>query len=52
MSDLVRIVAPHFVAGVVLGQRCAPVVHYMRFWRYEKIARYCQGKRWACETIR
>jgi hypothetical protein len=48
-----RIVAPHFVAGIVLQEehacRCAPIVNYMLGWTRERIERYCAGKRWRVE---
>lgn len=57
MSDvLVRIVAPHFVAGVI-GQRngavitAAPIVRYMVGWTGDQVAAYCSRKGWACERV-
>lgn len=44
-----RIVAPHFVAGVVVGEVAAPIVNYMRAWSPERIEGYCQKKGWSCE---
>lgn len=58
---LIRITAPHFVAGVdtckmstsVLGWEedgydndCAPIVKYMRHWKPYKIKLYCRSKGW------
>jgi len=48
---MIRIVAPHFVAGVVVGERAAPIIRYMTQWTAEQIELYCRSKRWRCETI-
>lgn len=48
---LLRIIAPHFVAGVVPGKAAAPIVRYMRGWSYDKIYCYCQQKGWTCEVV-
>lgn len=45
-STLVRIEAPHFVAGVVVGVRAAPIVAYMTHWRLGQILAYCARKGW------
>jgi len=46
----VRIVAPHFVAGVEVystrGNKCAPIIHYMRTWAMRTILDYCDKKGW------
>lgn len=42
----VRIVAPHFTAGVIIGIAAAPIVSYMRAWPIERIVAYCFSKRW------
>lgn len=47
----VRITAPHFCAGVVVGERAAPIVQYMREWTLERIQSYCQRKGWLCEVL-
>ena len=49
MSKLVRILAPHFVAGLVLGGQCAPIIRYMHGWPPERIRAYCKGKGWTVE---
>lgn len=52
---LIRIVAPHFTAGVVLGTgnvgfvmvvRAAPIVKYMMGWTEEHVRDYCKRKHW------
>lgn len=49
---MIRILAPHFVAGVDLSaRRAAPILSYMRTWSAERIARYCQSKGWQWERI-
>lgn len=48
-----RIVAPHFVAGVTPGNASmtAPIVRYMATWSEARIRAYCARKRWACEVL-
>lgn len=48
---MLRILAPHFVAGIVIGERAAPIVRYMANWSRERIERYCAGKRWRVEVV-
>ena len=48
---LLRITAPHFVAGIVVGQRAAPIIAYMRRWDRDKIVAYCSKKAWAVEEV-
>ena len=63
---VIRIMAPHFVAGVipfkmstgVLGweedeydNECAPIVRYMRYWKPWQIRSYCIEKGWKYEII-
>jgi hypothetical protein len=43
---LLRIEAAHFVAGIVVGKRAAPIIAYMRDWPPEKIKTYCRKKGW------
>lgn len=45
-ATLLQITAPHFCAGVVVGQRAAPIVNYMRLWPRYKIEAYCKSKGW------
>ena len=51
MGTLVRIEAPHFVAGLDAegGRvvRAAPIVRYMIGWDGRRVARYCASKGWA-----
>lgn len=51
MSVLFRIIAPHFVAGVILGVRAAPIIGYMANWNEQRIRIYCAKKRWRLEII-
>ena len=46
---LIRIVAPHFVAGISESD-IAPIIRYMRLWPDDKIWRYCKSKGWAYES--
>lgn len=49
---MIRISAPHFVAGVDLDTgRAAPIIAYMRTWPVERIAGYCRSKRWQWEWV-
>ena len=48
---MIRVVSPHFVAGVVPGDRAAPVIGYMVRWSPERIAAYCRARGWTCETM-
>jgi hypothetical protein len=51
----VRIVAPHFVAGVdALNGRvvhAAPILHYMRGWDARRVAAYCARKGWTWQRL-
>ena len=52
---LVRISAPHFVAGLWLDkgrvQQTAPILRYMQGWTAAKMDRYCQRKGWRAENV-
>jgi len=64
---LLRITAPHFVAGVetyeeqsrllykdaprLKAHRTAPMLHYMQAWSIDQIKHYCKGKDWICEVL-
>jgi hypothetical protein len=48
---LLRIVAPHFVAGVVLGVEAAPIVAYMATWPAARIRAYCARRGWRVEVV-
>lgn len=52
-----RIVAPHFVAGVVLDEadhvvRAAPIVGYMHGWTRERVRSYVVSKGWSVAGVR
>jgi hypothetical protein len=51
---MIRITAPHFVAGIVLhdGRACrsASIVAYMLGWARERVEAYCRTKGWRCEV--
>lgn len=47
----VRISAPHFCAGVIVGIAAAPIVSYMRTWSHDRIVRYCFRKRWRVHDV-
>lgn len=48
---MIRITAPHFVAGVVPGVRAAPIIGYMRDWCAGEIVAYCARKGWKIDTL-
>lgn len=53
---LIRITAPHFVAGfvadgAVVSRECAPILSYMRGWSGRQVADYCKRKSWAWEVV-
>jgi hypothetical protein len=48
---MLRIVAPHFVAGVEPGVVAAPIVSYMRDWSPERVRAYCARRGWQVEAI-
>lgn len=49
---MIRILAPHFVAGVDLSTgRAAPILSFMRTWTAPRIIRYCQAKGWQWERV-
>lgn len=55
VTRLLRIEAPHFVAGIVFTRtvsgwrvtQAAPIIHYMTPWPPERIKVYLQQKGWA-----
>lgn len=53
---LLRISAPHFVAGVGVTDgkvdMTAPIVGYMHGWIVERVYTYCLKKGWTCEQVR
>lgn len=46
---LLRIVAPHFVAGIVRGGDVAPIIAYMKGWTLRQIRAYCAKRGWSVE---
>lgn len=48
---MIRVLAPHFTAGVIVGQRAAPILAFMRPWDADRIARYCHSKGWQWEVV-
>ena len=55
MTTLVRISAPHFVAGIVARDGrvvlAAPIVYYMVGWDGRRVADYCAAKNWTWERV-
>ena len=55
IETTLRIVAPHFVAGVILWDdkavQVAPIVSYMRGWTLARATTYCERKGWGCSTV-
>lgn len=53
---LIRIVAPHFVAGLEWNEnsnqviKAAPIIHYMMGWHIRQIEEYCNNKEWSMEV--
>lgn len=48
---LLRIRAKNFCAGVVVGERAAPIVGYMRTWEAWRIRAYAKRRGWTVEEI-
>ena len=48
---MLRISAPHFVAGIVRGGDVAPIIKYMKGWTLAQIRAYCERKRWDVEVM-
>lgn len=52
---LVRIVAPHFVAGIVIKSRvvteAAPILAYMKKWPASRAKSYCLKKGWEAKRV-
>lgn len=52
---VVRIVAPHFVAGVIPHNgrvvNAAPILRYMVHWSGRQVADYCAKKGWTWERV-
>lgn len=53
----VRIVAPHFVAGLVYDDcankvvEAAPILKYMLNWNRVMVKRYCGWKKWKASIV-
>jgi hypothetical protein len=48
---MLRIVAPHFVAGIVRQGPAAPIISYMKGWTLARIQTYCKAKGWIMEIM-
>lgn len=52
---MIRIIAPHFTAGVIItcGQvtRRAPILYYMVGWSPQEVIDYCAKKGWRYELL-
>lgn len=48
---MLRITAPHFVAGIIPGVRAAPIRRGMIRWPKEAIVAYAKWRRWGVEEI-
>lgn len=52
---MIRIVAPHFVAGVDVERgrvtTAAPIVRYMHGWASDRVFAYAQRKGWAADWL-
>lgn len=48
---MLRISAPHFVAGIVRGGEAAPILRYMQGWTLKRIKDYCAHKGWLVEVL-
>lgn len=52
---LIRIVAPHFVAGLLVDNGrvvvAAPILRYMIGWTGRQVGAYCAQKRWTWERL-
>ena len=55
MDITVRVVAPHFVAGLVFRQRvvveAAPILAYMRGWDADRVRRYVDARGWSAARV-
>lgn len=48
---MLRIIAPHFVAGIEPMGRYAPILAYMCKWHEARIINYCAEMRWIVQRI-
>lgn len=46
---LIRITSNYFCAGLILGERAAPIISYMKNWSFDEILNYCNKKKWLIE---
>lgn len=46
---MLRIVSPFFVAGLIVGERAAPIISYMKSWSAARVEDYCRKRGWLCE---
>lgn len=46
-----RITSPYFVAGIMAGGDCAPIVGYLKGKTLRFIRDYCRGKGWKLEEF-
>ena len=55
MDDLYRIVAPHFVAGIIVRNdrvwRTAPILKWMWGKKFSELHSYFNRKRWTYERL-
>lgn len=57
MKELVRIEAPHFVAGIIIDfdndkvLNAAPIVKYMKNWTWSRASQYCDTRNWKWEIL-
>ena len=51
----IRIVAPHFVAGIILSTgrviTAAPILAYMLGWSMSEVVTYCRRRRWQWRIV-
>jgi hypothetical protein len=54
-NKLLRIVAPHFVCGIVLDGdtvvMAAPIVKYMVRWKVDRVYAYCRKNGWSVTAM-
>ena len=52
---LIRISAPHFTAGLEMENwivtEAAPILKYMKDWKFEEVKRYIDNNRWELEPV-
>lgn len=54
-EEIISIDAPHFCAGVVLINQdvvyTAPILHYMKGWKLQRVISYTRKKGWRWEKV-